>query len=94
MHHVLVHAASTRIVELRPNRKIVISELAPDAQDLHGFSVVAVYQKVVLHGLVRLLRQQPSAASTSYRMRRSEGLQVLDEFSLLAAIRFNPKGLS
>jgi hypothetical protein len=42
MDHLFEDAPSSRIADPRPNRKVVISELAPDAQDFEAFGVVAV----------------------------------------------------
>ena len=50
VNHVLVDAAAPRIVLPRADREIVVSELAPDAEDLQPFGLVAVDQKVVSHG--------------------------------------------
>src|SRR5262245_36883980 len=42
MHHVLVHAASARIRRMRPHWKILVPELAPDAQDFEPLGLVAL----------------------------------------------------
>jgi hypothetical protein len=53
MHHVFVNTPAAWVIGSGPYAKIRVSELAPDAQDLHDFRVVALNQKVVLHGRVR-----------------------------------------
>jgi hypothetical protein len=50
MDHVLVNAAAPRIILPRPDWEILVSELAPDAENLQAFGVIAVDQKVVSHG--------------------------------------------
>ena len=49
MHHVLANAAPARVIPVRPDSEIVVSELAPDAEYLDAFGGVAVDQEVVFH---------------------------------------------
>jgi hypothetical protein len=42
MDHVFVNAAPARVVVLRTNREVIVSELAPDAQHLHALSLIAI----------------------------------------------------
>src|SRR6185312_3129603 len=48
--HVLVNAAPTGIGTGRPNRQIVVLELAPDAHQLQALSVVSLDQKIISRG--------------------------------------------
>jgi hypothetical protein len=52
MDHLLVNAAAPRIILPRPDREILVSELAPYAEDLQPFGLIGVDQKVVSHGSV------------------------------------------
>jgi hypothetical protein len=49
MHHVFVHAASARIVRVRPHWQVLVLELAPHAQDFDAFGLVALDEKIVFH---------------------------------------------
>src|SRR5215213_4908070 len=40
MDHLLVDASATRIVLFRPQRQVVVLELAPDAQNLQSFALI------------------------------------------------------
>ena len=50
VHHVFVDASAARVIRAGPDRKVVVSELAPHAEDLQTFGRIAVDQKVVSHG--------------------------------------------
>ena len=47
-----MNAAAPRIILPWPDSKILVSELAPDAEDLQPLGLVAVDQKVVSHGSI------------------------------------------
>ena len=50
MNHVLVDASSSGIPWARPNREIGVGELAPHAQDLEPFGLIALDEERVAHG--------------------------------------------
>jgi hypothetical protein len=50
MNHVLMDAASARVVRVGAHGKVIVSKLTPHAEYLDPFGLVAIDEKVVLHG--------------------------------------------
>ena len=49
VHHLLVHATSSKIALARAYREILVVEFTPDADHFEAFSVIGVDEKVVFH---------------------------------------------
>src|SRR3984957_1640667 len=49
MHHLLQHAAPSRVILPRPNAKILIPKLAPHAHHLHSLGGICLDEKCVSH---------------------------------------------
>src|SRR5207244_599146 len=49
MNHLLAHAATSRILGVRPLRQIFVAKLAPHAQYLYALGLVRFHHEVVLH---------------------------------------------
>src|SRR6266705_871148 len=63
VHHLLVHAAPSRIAASWTHRKVLIAEFTPHAHHLHPLGRIRFYKKVVPHAHLRSSRFRRTSSS-------------------------------